>query len=344
MTRPVFDLNGKRILVTGGAGFIGSHLVESLLKLGAQVAVYDNYDPFYGAKEENLTSMHGNQRLKVVKGDILDRELLSTAMKKAELVFHMAGQAGIRYCTSNPEKANQVNVTGTLNVLLAAKDKRVKKVVYASSSSVYGRPQKTPMNENHPLNPTNIYGATKLAAEKYCTSLGETLGLPVVCLRYFSAYGPRGRPDQVLHAFASRILDGQRPVIYGDGSQTRDFTYISDIVGATVLSALLEESNGQIMNVGYGREVKILDAARLVLEGLKSDLEVEFRDPYPGDFPRTLADNSRARSVLSWQPQVNLNEGLKLFLDWLRAWKGRGAREEAEVPGDSIQYSPVGLQ
>jgi len=314
----MLDLKGRKVVVTGGAGFIGSHLVESLLRLGAETVVYDNFDDFYEGKQANLARVSDHPRFRLVKGSILDSRKLLSTMKGTYVVFHEAAQAGIRYCISNPQKAHEVNVTGTLNVFLAAKHAGARKLVYASSSSVYGRPMRTPLNENHPLNPTSIYGATKLAGEKYCTSLGETLDLEVVCLRYFSVYGPRGRPDQVVSSFATRVMRGERPVIYGDGSQSRDFTFVSDVVSATILSALMEEANGQIMNVGFGREIKIRDVATKILDHFNSGLDIEFRQGYPGDFPRTLSDNSKANSILSWKPQVDFANGLEEHLSWLR--------------------------
>ena len=313
------DLAGEKVLVTGGAGFIGSHLVESLLLLGAHVTILDSFDDFYPGKEANLHSVLGQPRVRLIRGDVRDSDMLSDAMRDANVVFHLAAQAGVRYCIDNPVKAHEVNVTGTLNVLLAARKQGVRKIVYASSSSTYGKPTKVPLSEDMPPNPTSIYGATKLAGEKYCTAMGETLGLPVTCLRYFSVYGPRGRPDQVVSSFALKVMKGQQPVIYGDGSQSRDFTYVSDVVSATVISAMVEESNGQIINVGYGREVKIVDVARKVLEHFNSRLQIDFRPTYAGDFPRTLCDNSKARRLLSWNPKVDFAHGLEAELDWLES-------------------------
>ena len=303
--------------MTGGAGFIGSHLVESLLHLGARVTVFDSFDDFYPGKEANLRPFLDRPRFRLVRGDIRDGDRLTDAMRDAKVVFHLAAQAGVRYCIENPVKAHEVNVTGTLNVLLAAKKHGVRKVVYGSSSSIYGRPTRVPLSEDMPPDPTSIYGATKLAAEKYCTAMSQTLGLPVTCLRYFSVYGPRGRPDQVVSSFAMRVMRGEKPVIYGDGSQSRDFTFVSDIVSATVISALVEESSGQVINVGYGKEFRIVDVARWVLEHFNSRVGIDFRPGYAGDFPRTLCDNSKARHLLSWVPKVDFAHGLEEELTWL---------------------------
>ena len=305
--------------MTGGAGFIGSHLIESLLRLEADVTALDCFDDFYPGKEANLTVAERSPRFRLIRGDIRDENVLSDAMKGAKVVFHLAAQAGVKYCIENPVKAHETNVTGTLNVLNAARKNGVKKLVYASSSSVYGNPTKVPLSEDMAANPTSIYGATKLAAEKYCTAMGETWGLPVTCLRYFSAYGPRGRPDQVVSAFAQKVMKGERPVIYGDGSYSRDFTFISDVVSATVISAIVEDSNGQVINVGYGKETNIASVARMVLQYFRSSLEIEYRPGYAGDFPRTLCDNSKARRTLSWRPQVDFAHGIEEHLRWLEA-------------------------
>jgi UDP-glucose 4-epimerase len=316
-----------KAIVTGGAGFIGSHLVESLLKLEAQVVVFDNLDDFYPGKEANLSGLRRHPKFKFVQADIRDFQTLSDATKGAKVVFHLAAQAGIRYCISNPIKAHEVNVTGTLNVMRAAQNAGVKKVVYASSSSVYGRPVKVPLGEDQPANPTSIYGATKLAGEKYCIALGETLALPVSCLRYFSVYGPRGRPDQVVSSFASKILKGERPIIYGDGSYTRDFTFVSDIVSATALTGMAEQADGKIINVGFGKEISIREVARRILAFYDSPLEIDFREGYAGDFPRTLCNNSLAKSTLSWRPIVDFEKGLKEELEWLKATVLVGPKE-----------------
>lgn len=310
------DLVGENVLVTGGAGFIGSHLVESLLRMGSIVTVYDNFDDFYTGKEANLNQVKDNPKFALVKGSILDYGRLSAAIKGKKIVFHLAAQAGIRYCIRNPMKANEVNATGTMNVLLASKENEVKKVVNASSSSIYGNPVKVPIGEEHPLYPTSAYGASKLAAEKYCYSFFHTYNLPVTSLRYFSVYGPRGRPDQVLYSFAKNVSEGSAPVIYGDGHQSRDFTYVSDIVSGTVMAAMADGSVGESFNLGFGEEFSIAEAARQVLRHFGSSLSPKFEPAYRGDFQRTLCRNEKARRILSWTPRVGFQEGLDLFLDW----------------------------
>ena len=323
------DLHGARALVTGGAGFIGSTLVDSLLRLGCTVVAYDNFDPFYTGKEANVRHNLANPKFSLVRGSILDEEALGKAMKGADVVFHLAGQAGVKYCIEYPIRAEQVNALGTLNVLQAVrKAKTVKRMIYASSSSIFGNPQKPMLAEDHPLNPTSPYGASKLAGEKYCLAYHETYGTPVTCLRYFSVYGPRGRPDQVVYSFAKRVMHGLPPVIYGNGKQSRDFTFVSDIVGGTVLAAMADESPGQAFNLGFGREFPIEAVARLIIDSFGADLEPEFQDAYKGDFPKTLCQNAKARSILRWSPQVDFQTGVTEFLEWFKA-------TQAVVPADS---------
>jgi nucleoside-diphosphate-sugar epimerase len=210
-------MDGARVLVTGGAGFIGSHLTESLLDMGATVTVYDKFDQFYAGKEANLSGVSDRETFRLVKGDILDLEKLDSAMSGVEVVFHLAGQAGIGYSIEHPEQVNATNVNGTLNVLSLARKHDVKRVVNASSSSIFGEPKYLPIDEEHPTNPTSPYGVSKLAAEQYGRVFNRVYGLYVVSLRYFSVYGPRGRPDQVVHRFTKSLAEGRPPVIQGDG-------------------------------------------------------------------------------------------------------------------------------
>ena len=316
------DLSEEHVLVTGGAGFIGSHLVEGLLRLGASVTAYDNFDDFYPGKESNLASATANRRFRLVRGSILDTSDLSAVAKGKTVVFHLAAQAGIRYCIAHPEKADLVNARGTLNVLMAAKASGVKRFINASSSSVYGDPVKIPIGEEHPLYPTSLYGATKLAGEKYCYSFHRTYGLPVVSLRYFSVYGPRGRPDMILYSVAEKLRNGVPPVIYGTGLQTRDFTNVADIVSGTLLAAMNDDAVGESFNLGYGEEFSILAATRTIAKRLGSDISPKFEPAYGGDFPRTLCQNAKARRLLGWAPHVPFDKGLDDFLDWFAETKG----------------------
>jgi len=313
------EISGNRAFVTGGAGFIGSHLVDTLLRQGCEVTVFDNFDSFYQGKEANVAPHANNPKFHLVRGSVLDSELLSKTMNGAAIVFHLAAQAGVRYCLNNPMKAHEINVTGTMNVLEACRRLKVQKIVAASSSSVYGNPSKVPISESHPLNPTNPYGASKLAAEKYCMSYFMSYHLPITCLRYFSVYGPRGRPDQVLYSMAQRVARGDPPEIFGDGSQSRDFTFISDIVAGTVMAALRDDSVGEVFNLGFGAEFSMLEVAQRIIEHFGAGMKPKHRQAYDGDFSRTLCDNRKARDLLGWNPQVSFQRGLDQFLNWYDA-------------------------
>lgn len=304
-------------MVTGGAGFIGSHLVDKLVALGTIVTVYDNFDNFYGGKEENIRKHTESRSFKLVRGNILDKERLREAMSGAEVVIHLAGQAGIRYCSEHPRKAHDVNVTGTFNVLEAVKEIHVSRVVFSSSSAIFGTPEYAPIDEKHPTHPESVYGASKLAAENYCLAFSKTYGIDIVALRYFSVYGPRGRPDQAVFKFAESLTRAESPVIYGDGDQTRDFTYIDDIVNATMKAAVLPSAAGQIFNIGYGSETSINSLLALLAERMgKASIKPIYKPGYGGEFPRTLANNAKARKVLEWYPRISLREGIEKFLQW----------------------------
>jgi len=314
------ELKEKRILVTGGAGFIGSHLVDRLLEMGNTVVVYDSFDDFYLGKENNVRHNLENKKYRLIKDDIVNYDSLLSAMKGMDLVFHEAAQCGVRYCNENPLKANRVNVTGTLNVLWAARQANIKKIVFASSSGIFGDTKYVPMDENHPTNPSSPYGMSKLSAEHYCLAFHRVYGLDVVCLRYFSVYGPRGRPDQVIYEFVSSISNKKRPTVFGNGTQTRDFTFVSDVVEATILAAERENISGHVFNIGYGQEFSVNEVLEKVVKSMEREGELKpfYKNSYKGEFPRTFADNRKARRILGWNPQVGLDKGLSIFVKWFR--------------------------
>ncbi len=314
-------LDGVLAFITGGAGFVGSHLADLLLQKGNEVVVYDNFSPFYSGKERNVAHNLHKNGYRIIRADILDYSTLVEAMEGSDIVFHQAAQPGVRYSIEHPLESHGINVTGTLNVLLAAKELKIPKVIFASSSSVYGVPRSLPISEDHPTNPNSPYAASKLAAEKYCRVFSEVYGLEVVMLRYFSVYGPRGRPDQVIKAFADRVASGLPPVIFGDGGQTRDFTYVSDVVDANVLAAESEGVSGEVFNIGFGRRVEIKELAEMVIDimGEKGKISPTHKESYAGDFPDTCADIAKASRMLGYSPKVDLKEGLKRFVSWYQA-------------------------
>lgn len=311
------ELNGLNIMVTGGAGFIGSHLVDRLIEMGNHVIVYDNFDEYYAGKEDNIQNHLGDPNFSLIKADILDYDALHKAMNKVDIVFHLAAQAGVRYSLENPIKTNTVNTTGTLNVLRAAKQNRLKKIVFASSSSVYGLPQYMPVDEKHPTNPVSIYGASKLAAERYC----RILVLPTIILRFHTVYGPRQRPDMAIHKWFQRLFQNKPPVIYGDGEQTRDFTHIDDIIDGTLKSAETEGVEKEIFNLGSGSNVSVNTVVELLLKLTdKTDIKPIYTQPKLGDVPHTHADISKARNLLGYNPKVTFESGIRQFVKGYKSY------------------------
>mgnify|MGYP001051195653 FL=1 len=250
-------LSHRRALVTGGAGFIGSHLVERLLEMENEVVCLDSLSTYYTGKEDNIKECLPQKRFHFVRGDILDTPSLLAAAAGCEFVFHLAAQPGVRYSLEHPEEVTRVNVEGTINVLEASRRIDAKRLIFASSSSVYGVPRYLPINEDHPTEPLSPYGASKLCAEEFCRSYSRLHGIDVAILRYFAAYGPRQRPDMAIRKFVSAVLDGTSPTIFGTGDQTRDFTYVDDIVAGTLLAASASSANSTILNLGSGRSVKV---------------------------------------------------------------------------------------
>ncbi|MDG5818584.1 SDR family oxidoreductase [Natronococcus sp. A-GB7] len=318
-----------RVLVTGGAGFIGGHLAESFTKAGHDVTVLDNLDPYYdtGIKERTIelgraAAAEGEGAYALVEGDVRDATLVDELVEDADIVYHQAAQAGVRTSVDNPRKPNSINVDGTLNVLDAARETDLERVVLASSSSVYGKPESLPYDEDHPTTPVSPYGVSKLAAEQYARVYCEVYGLPTVSLRYFTVYGPRMRPNMAISNFVSRCLNGEPPVIYGDGRQTRDFTYVDDVVD--VNRQLLEDgsADGEVVNVGSTDTIDIRTLAELVRDEIDPSLALEYGERRTGDAEHTHADVSKARELLGYEPTTSIRDGVSRFIDWYRWNRG----------------------
>jgi UDP-glucose 4-epimerase len=311
------ELNGLKILVTGGAGFIGSHLVDALLKEGNKVIVYDNLDEYYSGKEENIRHNLVNRNMAFVKADIQNSEALLKATTGVDVIFHLAAQPGVRYSMDNPIKTHNVNTLGTLNVLRAARQLGVKRVIYASSSSVYGNPTRLPVDEQDPTNPISIYGVSKLTAEIYCKVFYQQFDLPIVALRYFTVYGPRQRPDMAIYTWTKAILEGRPVTVYGDGNQTRDFTYVDDIVEGTCEAAQGEGVEGQVFNLGGGCRISVNETVKMLadLSGVSRSRIIHDRSK-PGDVRHTHADIAKARKMLDFDPKVQVEYGLGKFVAW----------------------------
>jgi len=296
-------------LVTGGAGFIGSHIVERLLKDGKQVRVIDN---FVTGKRENLNGHIA--KLELVEGDILDLELVRKAVEGIEVIFHQAALRSVPLSVDNPLATNEVNTQGTLNILLAARDSGVKRVVYASSSSVYGDSPRLPKTEDQATAPISPYAVSKLAGENYCSVFTKVYGLETISLRYFNVFGPRQDPRSqyaaVIPKFISRALKGKPLEVHGDGLQSRDFTYIDDVVQANLLAAAAEKGVGEAFNVAKGKAYSLLDLIAALSRILGKNLQWVHTPSRQGDVRHTLADISKARRVLGYKVHTEFEQGL----------------------------------
>ena len=314
---PFERLSGQRIVVTGGAGFVGSNLVGRLLKEGARVVVLDD---FYTGTAENLPA--ADATLEVIRGSVTDYELVRDVVKGAAIVFHEAAR-NIIVSTRNPREDYEVNIGGTLNVLLAARETGVPRTVYASSASVYGNPRYLPINEDDATNMLSPYAVSKFAGENYCKAFYESYGLSVAAVRYSNVYGTRQRPDNpycgVIAKFFESAMTNEAPRIHGDGEQTRDFTYIDDVVEATLLAGLSSKAEGQVYNVGTGRETTINQLARIIIRITAAEVEPAYIDRRDIDnIRRRVVNIEKIRRELRWVPSVIIEEGLRRTYQWLK--------------------------
>jgi UDP-glucose 4-epimerase len=304
-----------KALVTGGAGFIGSNIVRRLVERGDAVAVLDNLSSGYA---ENLTPFPG---VRLVRGDIRDRAAIDAAMAGSEVVFHLAASVGNKRSIDFPVDDAQVNVMGTLEVLEGARRHGVRKVVYSSSAGIFGELKTLPIREDHPIEPDSPYGATKLCAEKECLAYHKLFGLEVICLRYFNVYGVNQRYDaygNVIPIFAHRVLRGEPLTIFGDGEQTRDLVNVADVAEANCRAALNRGVSGAF-NIASGTRVTINVLADLVCRAAGAPTRVVHADPRPGDVRHSLADISAASAAFGYAPSVDLERGLREYMQWAKA-------------------------
>jgi UDP-glucose 4-epimerase len=304
------------VLVTGGAGFIGSELVRQLADQDTRVIVVDN---LVNGRAENLAGLPSDL-VQLVVADIRDRDRMADLIQGVEIVFHLAC-LGVRHSIHSPHENHAVNATATLQLLSTAREAGVKRFVYVSSSEVYGTARWVPMTEEHPTFPMTVYGSSKLAGECYTRAFYQTYGYPTVVVRPFNAYGPRchheGDSGEVIPKFLLRCMAGQPMVIFGDGTQTRDFTYVSDTARGILIAGLAPEAIGQTINLGNGHEIAINHLAREIAEVMgQPDASVTHDQPRPGDVLRLYADTTKAGQMLKFEPEIGLREGLTKLRDW----------------------------
>ncbi len=306
-----------KYVVTGGAGFIGSHLVEALLSQSEEVAVIDN---FTTGRRENIQSFL--KEIELFDIDLRDLSALKKAMEGAEYVFHQAALPSVPRSVKNPLESHENNLTGTLNALLAAKENEVKRFIYAASSSAYGDAKAEKKHEELLPNPISPYGVAKLGGEYYCQSFYETYGLETVCLRYFNVFGPRQNPHSpytgVMAIFIPLMLQDKQPTIYGDGSATRDYTFIQNVVYANLLARDAEDAPGKILNVACGERWSVKDVVDTINNILGKTIQPVYATPRPGDIQHSCASIEKAKEILNFRPQVSFEEGIKKTIDWYR--------------------------
>jgi nucleoside-diphosphate-sugar epimerase len=315
---PLEKITGKKIVVTGAAGFIGSHIVDALLEMGNEVIGIDN---FYNGRQSNLGAAVKSPKFTLVRGDVRDFDFLLTRFRGVDIIYHEAAFTSVPQSVEMPQACNQVNVDGVLNVLNAARRNDVKKVVFASSSAVYGDTPTLPKHEEMPLVPISPYGVSKLAGEMYFRAYHKVYGLNTTCLRYFNVFGPRQRDSPysgVIAIFFGNIARQEPLVIFGDGTQSRDFTYVKDVVTANILAVTAPKSAGDVFNIAAGSPITLNDLAMTMIDVTgRTGLEIQHQPMRPGDILHSYGDVAKAKRMLKYQPQYNVRTGLQDYLQYL---------------------------
>ena len=317
----------KSILITGGAGFIGSHLVDRLMAEGDwQVTVVDDFNDFYdpSTKRANIESHLANSNFQLIEADIRDGNALAKAFDNRRLdgIVHLAARAGVRPSLKEPRLYVETNINGTMNLLELARTHNIKQFVFGSSSSVYGLNPKVPFDENDPIfNPISPYAATKAAGELICHTYAHLYDIRIVCLRFFTVYGARQRPDLAIHKFAKLINEGKPIPVFGNGTTRRDYTYIDDIIAGVRAAIDYDKSDYEVINLGESRTVELKELISLLESALGKRAEIDWLPTQPGDVPQTFADVSKARGLLGYDPQTEIEEGIRRFVEWFSAYQ-----------------------
>ncbi len=309
----------KKYLVTGGAGFIGSNIVKKILEKGEFVRVVDNFST---GRKENIEEFFGNKNFEFIEGDLTDLNVCQKAVKDIDFVLHQAAVPSVPRSIENPIVSNNSNINATLNILVAARDAKIKKFVYASSSSIYGDNPELPKKEDFPIRPISPYALTKYAGERYCQIFWQIYKLPTISLRYFNVFGPKQDPKSqyaaVIPNFISAFLKNERPIIYGTGEQSRDFTFVENVVEANILAANSTEGNGEVFNIACGGKTSLNHLVSYLKELTGENIESDYQEQRQGDILHSLADISKAEKFIKYVPIVNFKDGLAKTFEWYK--------------------------
>ncbi|MFX1277445.1 MAG: GDP-mannose 4,6-dehydratase [Promethearchaeota archaeon] len=314
-------IKNKSILITGAAGFIGSHLFETLIQEDNYIIAIDNFNDYYSGKKERfeeITKNHKNS-FSLIIDDLGNKKIYDKIDYDIDIIFHLAAQPGVRYSIEHASEVTNNNILGTVNILEFSLKENVKKIVYSSSSSVYGNPIYTPLDESHPKNPISPYAVSKLVGEIYADYYYREYKLPVSSLRFYTVYGPRGRPDMAIRKFFNLILQDKEITIYGDGEQLRDFTYVSDIINGLILSAESEKSAGEVFNLGVSNPISVNNLIDKMYNLVKAPKKVKYIEKQQGDVDITYSNTEKAKKILNYHPQIDIDEGLRRTFEWQKS-------------------------
>ncbi|MBN1217197.1 MAG: GDP-mannose 4,6-dehydratase [Candidatus Lokiarchaeota archaeon] len=313
-------IKNKTILITGGAGFIGSNLAQTLLKEDNYILIIDNFNDFYPGKKEQLETILEPYKHKIeyniINGDLVNKSIFQKIDMEVDYIFHLAAQPGVRYSINNIEQVSHNNMFSTIKIYEYALEKNVKKVLYASSSSVYGNPLYTPVDEDHPKNPISPYAISKWIGEIYADYYYRELNLPISTLRFYTVYGPFGRPDMAIRKFFDLILHNKKLTIFGDGNQLRDFTYVSDIINGLILSCENKKAEGETFNLGSSNPITVNELIDKIYKITEKNRNVEYIEKQKGDIEVTFSNIEKAQRILGFKPKFDIDVGLEKTYNW----------------------------